>query len=113
MHGGWGGKEGLGNDRNDTYLWDRAMWAAIGMSHHYGHSANRTKLYNKVFIGHTALGQQLPEKRCNCWNLDSGAGFVGKLTIMDVDTEEYWQSDSTTDLYSEEEFIACFETVPR
>lgn len=102
VHGGWASRQGLGNDSPFVYLWDRNMWSAIGMAHHYGHSANRTKMYNKVFIGHTALGQKNPEKRCNCWNLDTGAGFSGKLTIMNVETEEHWQSDLCSELYSEE-----------
>lgn len=102
VHGGWASKEGLGNDRLSTYLWDRNMWNALGVSHHYSHTANRTKMYNKVFIGHTALGQRKPEKRCNCWNLDTGSGWFGVLTLMNVDTEEYWQSDPAPLLYSEE-----------
>ncbi len=102
VHGGWADKAGLGNDRQFVYLWDRHMWTALGVSHHYSHNPNRTKMYKKVFIGHTALGQLKPEKRCNCWNLDTGAGFAGKLTIMNVDTEEYWQSDLTSELYSKE-----------
>jgi len=101
VHGGWGNKEGIGLDPVSNYLWDRQMWNALGVSHHYGHSANRTKKYNKVFIGHTALGQKKPEKRCNCWNLDTGAGWKGFLTLMNVDTEEYWQSDYVPDLYPE------------
>ncbi|MEK6563466.1 MAG: hypothetical protein AABZ65_00350 [Candidatus Omnitrophota bacterium] len=36
---------------------------------------------------------------CNVWNIDTGAGWSGKLTIIDVDTKEYWQSDLTPDLY--------------
>jgi serine/threonine protein phosphatase 1 len=113
VHGGWASKEGLGNDRSFHYIWDRAMWTALGVSHHYGHSANRTKKYNKVFIGHTALGQTKPEKRCNCWNLDTGAGYAGKLTMMNVETEEYWQSDSNKALYSDQEFLRQFNSIPK
>ena len=32
-------------------------------------------------------------QRCNVWNLDTGAGYGYKLTIMDIDTKQYWQSD--------------------
>ncbi len=38
----------------------------------------------------------------NIWNLDTGAGFKGKLTIMDVTTKEYFQSDLAQDLYKNE-----------
>lgn len=33
------------------------------------------------------------------WALDTGAGWSGKLTIMNIATEEYWQSDLSKDLY--------------
>ena len=32
---------------------------------------------------------------CNVIMLDTGAGWFGKMTIMDVNTHEYWQSDLT------------------
>ena len=35
-------------------------------------------------------------------NVDTGAAFVGKLTLMNVDTLEYWQSDTVKDLYPNE-----------
>lgn len=44
----------------------------------------------------------VPMNRCNVWNLDTGCGWSGKLTIMDINTKEYWQSDLVTELYSEE-----------
>lgn len=50
--------------------------------------------FDKVFVGHTARQEPyLPEKFNNLWALDTGSGWRGKLTIMDIDTEEYWQSD--------------------
>lgn len=62
--------------------------------------------YNEIFIGHTST--QLydtihPMRVCNLINLDTGGGHRhGKLTIMDVDTKEYWQSDKLKDLYSDD-----------
>jgi serine/threonine protein phosphatase 1 len=40
-------------------------------------------------------------KAANIWNLDTGAGYNGKLTIMDIKTKEYWQSDLVTELYKD------------
>ena len=40
--------------------------------------------------------------RCNVWNLDTGGGYEGRLTIMDIDTKEFWQSDFVNTLYSDE-----------
>lgn len=102
VHGGWVSKQGIEYSHRIDYLWDRSLWYGLGIAHHLGHTPARTKQFNKVFIGHTALGSMIPEKRCNCWNLDTGAGWNGKLTIMNVDTEEYWQSDITDILYPEQ-----------
>jgi len=53
--------------------------------------------YRDVFIGHTKTIREYPDgkpvRRANLWNLDTGAGTYGRLTIMDADTYEYWQSD--------------------
>ena len=44
----------------------------------------------------------VPINRFNLWDLDTGCGWSGKLTIMDVNSKEYWQSDYSKELYPEE-----------
>jgi serine/threonine protein phosphatase 1 len=39
---------------------------------------------------------------CNVWNIDTGAGFHGKLTALDISTKEFWQSDPVPALYPNE-----------
>jgi len=52
--------------------------------------------YKTVFVGHTHTELDYPDckpvKIVNLWNLDQGAGWEGKLTIMDVEAFKYWQS---------------------
>jgi len=48
------------------------------------------------------IGLLPPGQSRGVWNLDTGAGMSGKLTVMDIDTKEYWQSDLVTELYPEE-----------
>jgi len=58
--------------------------------------------YKEIYLGHTTTQEfrsMLPLHFCNVWALDTGAGWSGKLTIMDVDTKQYWQSDLTPVLY--------------
>ncbi len=97
LHGGWQRPEQrleqsdtiVGNQMQDLY-WDRDLWRS---------AINRNKFpHNKVFIGHTSANTN-PEKRGNIWNLDSAATHGGPITIMDVETEEFWQSDPTSLLY--------------
>ena len=101
VHAGYTSKEGLGYDSQDTYMWDRTLWDKAKSAHSTG-ALKMSKMYNKVFIGHTSLGRNtLPTKKCNVWNLDTGGGWEGSLTIMNVDTEEFWQSDKVSELYPE------------
>jgi serine/threonine protein phosphatase 1 len=39
---------------------------------------------------------------CNLIDLDTGAGWNGKLIIMDINSKQYWQSDSVLDLYPDQ-----------
>jgi serine/threonine protein phosphatase 1 len=99
VHGGYTYKEGLGHNILSTYTWDRTLWEKAKSAK--TQVLNMTKMYNKVFIGHTSLGWTLPEKNGNVWNLDCGGGWEGALCIMNVETEEYFLSDKTSLLYPE------------
>jgi serine/threonine protein phosphatase 1 len=58
--------------------------------------------FDLVFIGHTSTTHEKtdqPMHKANVWNLDTGAGGGGRLTIMDVETKEFWQSDPVGELY--------------
>jgi len=57
--------------------------------------------FKEIYIGHTAENDG-PNQYGNLWNIDTGAGWNGKLTIMDVNTKEFWQSDFATLLYPDE-----------
>ena len=112
VHGGYTSPEGIGNDVPMTYLWDRELWS-IALS---GHAMSRgmkgkvnpprrLRIHKEIYIGHTATtnwGNDTPMMASNVWNLDTGAGWYGKLTIMNVDTREYWQSDNVKSLYPNE-----------
>jgi len=81
------------------YNWDRALWEFAQASAKFGMYILGD--YKRVFIGHTSTGKYStkPVLASGVWNIDQGAGFEGKLTLMDVHTEEYWQSDLTSELY--------------
>lgn len=88
--------------RHSNYNWDRHMWEMALMWEKHK-TINYIKDYTKIFIGHTTTSRTDPElkpvKATNIWNLDQGAGYEGKLTLMNVDTEEYFQSDIVGTLY--------------
>lgn len=59
--------------------------------------------YREVYVGHTSTWNisKLPFQRNNVWFLDQWGGWEWKLTILNVDTKEFWQSDIVKELYPE------------
>ena len=109
IHGGWAYREDefpiSASYKTSVGLechWDRTLLAGAKSAHSGKQGFKATKPFDKVFIGHTATASFLPENYVNLWNVDSGCGWSGKLTAMDVETNEYWQSDFSKDLYPEE-----------
>ena len=101
VHGGFNPDISLSNHNAQTLVWDRTLFDAAWKMQSIG---NECKLgsYKDIFVGHTATefyNTLKPIHACNVWNIDTGAGWSGKLTIMNVATKEYWQSDLTQDLY--------------
>lgn len=92
------------------YYWDRTLWeTALAMDKSIQTSdpkyPKRLSLYNEIYIGHTPvtrIGQTIPIQMANVWNIDTGAAFTGPLTIMDIDTKEFWQSEPLEVLYANE-----------
>ena len=65
----------------------------------------RLKLFNEIYIGHTPtihFGSYEPMSAQNVWNIDTGACFYGKLSCIDIDTKEVFQSDVVQTFYPNE-----------
>lgn len=58
---------------------------------------------DEAYFGHTsvvrATDDDQPVRGGNVWCVDTGAGWSGRLTLMDVETKECWQSDPVSELY--------------
>lgn len=93
-----------------TYYWDRTLWEmALAMDTSITESdpryPKRLTHCKEIYIGHTPvtrIGETTPVNIATIWNIDTGAAFKGPVTIMDVDTKEYWQSDPVHTLYPDE-----------
>jgi serine/threonine protein phosphatase 1 len=102
VHGGWP-RSDFSHPMGcpDLLTWDRTLWnEALNL---HGHKPRLTQ-FSEVYIGHTTTtraGFTEPVQRCEVWNMDQGAGWEGKLSLMDVDTKEVWQSDAVATLYPE------------
>jgi serine/threonine protein phosphatase 1 len=111
VHGGYTSNEGLGHESTQAeYYWDRDLFSTAmsgARSYALGNAElpKQLRAHKEIFIGHTSTinwGTTSPINACNVWNLDTGAGWGGVATIMNVDTKEFFQSDLSKDLYSNE-----------
>lgn len=108
VHGGFNKYIELNQTPQYVFMWDRHLWHQSIEAHQKGEKLPYTEDFNDIFIGHTATsGKPLytdePVHVDKVWNVDTGAGGWGKLTIMDIETKEYFQSDSVPSLYPDDE----------
>lgn len=111
VHAGFTSMHGVEKEHNENdFYWDRTLWEAARILKHVKvekqpEIETRLALYNEIYIGHTPTtnyGETVPMNSLNLWNIDTGAAFTGKLTVLNIDTKEYWQSDTLTELYPNE-----------
>ncbi len=95
---------------SNTVYWDRSLWEMViameaNMDKNDIRFPNRLKIFSEIYIGHTPttrLGASVPLEFYNVWNLDTGAAFKGSLSIMDIETKEFWQSTPVYQHYPDE-----------
>jgi len=114
IHAGFTSMHGVGKEEYESnYYWDRTLWEAALLADKVEEktledmltSPKRFNHYKEIYIGHTPTTDykiNVPIKAYNLWNVDTGAAFKGKLTILNIDTKEFWQSDSLPSLYPNE-----------
>ncbi len=111
IHAGYTNLRGIEHEYFDKmFYWDRTLWElarAVSPNLKKGDKDYPQRLthYHEIFIGHTPLSKMdrvTPRRAVNVWNMDTGAAFKGALSIMDVETKEFWQSDPVHTLYPKE-----------
>lgn len=83
----------------DTFLWDRNL--ALKALELYENKVTGKKLtqYEEVYIGHTPTSFDKPVNAGDVWLMDTGAGWEGVLSIMEINTKEIYTSDPVPVLY--------------
>lgn len=111
IHAGFSSMRGPAHEHYESnYSWDRTLWEmALILDRNIPKESKifpkRLALYKEIFIGHTPTlyyDSDQPMQGCNVWNMDTGAAFYGRLSIINVETKQYWQSDLLPDLYPHE-----------
>jgi serine/threonine protein phosphatase 1 len=111
IHAGFTNMNGVNFEYfSKMFYWDRTLWETAlalepNMKPDHQFYPKRFTLYNEIYIGHTPvsrIGETTPVQKANVWNIDTGAAFKGPLTILDVDTKQFWQSEPLPSLYPTE-----------
>ena len=102
VHGGIDHRLPLNIQHEENFIWDRSL---VNTALEYTNQNRQLTDYDEIFVGHTPTirlpedvfrgnPKNYPLKLCNVWLMDTGAGWTGgKLSIMDVDSKEVFQSD--------------------
>lgn len=111
LHAGFTSMHGVEKEVNkQIFYYDRTLWEmALTMDKRIDKDSaiypNRLKHYKEIYIGHTPtinFGKMEPMNAINVWNVDTGAAFTGKVSAIDIETKEVFQSDALPMLYPNE-----------
>ncbi|MBO9727456.1 MAG: serine/threonine protein phosphatase [Chitinophaga sp.] len=89
----------------DRTLWEMALTMDKRVITHPELYPKILQQFHEIYIGHTPTliyGETMPMKACNVYNLDTGAAYLGRVSAMNPDTGEVWQSDLVMELYPNE-----------
>lgn len=115
VHAGIRGLPKIEDEVEGVLCWDRSFFKHL-ISDTNGLLVSPASKYEEVYIGHTptinfSIKARYPEykndkqskngeitvpiNRQNMWNMDTGCGWGGRLSMMNIDTKELFQSDET------------------
>lgn len=83
-----------------TLMWDRSFW-------NYKDQRFSIKPYSEIYVGHTSVWREskVPVTYNKITFCDTGGGYEGKLSLLNIDTKEVFQSDMVRHLYAVETFL--------
>jgi len=82
----------------NVFLWDRSL-ARTALDLHSKNISGKLTEFDEVYIGHTPVSSGHPIQGGEVWLMDTGAGWSGVLSMMNVDTKEVFLSDPVPSLY--------------
>jgi serine/threonine protein phosphatase 1 len=81
----------------DTFLWDRQLVEAAMLQ--LGRNTPLLTAWREVYVGHTPHRFGRPVCGGGVWMMDTGAGWSGTLSMMNIETKEVFCSDPLPQLY--------------
>lgn len=100
VHGGLEPGVPMNKQNNQVLMWDRRLWDE---RHRSDQKRVLTQQFKEIYCGHTSIYHfsHKPINYMNVWFMDTGGGWEGVLSLMNVDTKEVFQSDVVQELYPE------------
>jgi len=94
VHGGIDPKISLEEQDKMIMMWDRELW-----NNRLNHSV--IEPYKEIYVGHTTVYRfsHKPITYGNVTFMDTGAGWEGVLSVMDINSKKVFQSDIVADFY--------------
>jgi serine/threonine protein phosphatase 1 len=111
VHAGFTSMHGVEKEYDQVnFYFDRTLWEmALTMDKRIDENSEiypkRLKHYAEIYIGHTPTINYFkmhPMNAINVWNVDTGAAFTGRLSAIDIETKDIFQSDILRNLYPNE-----------
>jgi len=108
IHAGFSSMHGPSHEHYESnFSWDRTLWEmALTMDKRIKKDSKlypkRLLLFHEIYIGHTPTLNydiDIPMNGCNVWNVDTGAAFYGKLSAININSKQIFQSDPVMSLY--------------
>ena len=104
VHGGFDPAQAIEKQDSRVLLWDREL-VYMAMRYNSLDTNNNITGYDEVYLGHTPtinFGSRDPIRACEVTLMDTGAGWPGGvLTMMDIDSKEYFCSRPVDELYKD------------
>lgn len=97
VHGGFPIDVPLDQIDDGTFMWDRDLvkLTTVGDQFPEGYIVPTPNNFKRIYLGHTPTTYwdiTTPMSGCGVYNIDTGCGKGGPLTLMNIDTGEYWQA---------------------
>jgi serine/threonine protein phosphatase 1 len=103
LHAGYTNIAGVEEEDNQVKIWDRQL---VQMVLSLDTNPLCLKAHKEVYVGHTPITrygfEPVPLNMFNLWMMDTAAAFTGKVTVMNINTKEFWQSNPVIELYPNE-----------
>lgn len=100
VHGGFNPNQPLEEQPVEELIWHRDL-AYAALDFYYKGIDMKLTPFDEVYLGHTPIPFDEPLHSCGIWLMDTGAGWSGVLSMMNIETKEIFTSDAVPSLYPE------------